>query len=76
MSQADIAVPCPALSTTADFSRDVVRIAVPRDCLAEPAWIRVLLTISWGDPDGESWEDNPHSDKPFRGRFTQRLYPG
>ena len=72
-------VACRRLAHDIDYERDLVRVWVPRACLARPTWVRGLLgnELRLGvRPDRAVYADNPHDDGAYVNQGTRRLYPG
>jgi hypothetical protein len=63
---ADRRVRCPGKSGRADFTRNVLTFVIPRTCMADPAWVQILINITDGDPDYKDYEDmlDPAAIKP------------
>ena len=51
----------------------VLTVSVPRECLADPAWVTVRVLLSAPAPGGTLYE-NAHNDRPFAEAGTGRLY--
>ncbi len=70
-------VKCEGLRHTIGYDTDRVRVAIPRNCIDRPAWVRVELSnyMFRGETEGELREitDNPHSSG-HAASLTERLY--
>lgn len=69
-------VECDGLAGKADFATDVVRAAVPRSCLGDPAWLRYAgAAESYRESDG-SFVDSALSSTPDHDVWSTRVRTG
>lgn len=69
---------CAGMRHALHFYKNVVRVAIPDSCLAEPQWVRVELNNSLSTKASVEnwleWRDNPFNRLPWADTTTGRLY--
>ena len=69
-------VHCPRMRVRLALSRDLLRVRIPRTCLAAPRWVRLDISLARDIPNHRFLADNPISNRPLSTRTTRKLYRG